>query len=150
MRMLIQRVAHARVVVGGQVVGAIGPGLLVLVGFESADAEEDLAWSAGKLVRMRIFADEAGAMNLSLQETGGELLVVSQFTLFAATKKGNRPSFIRSAPGPVAQGFYEQFLACCAHELGHPVQAGIFGAHMQVELLNDGPVTVWVDSKARE
>jgi len=150
MRMLIQRVAHARVVVGGQVVGAIGPGLLVLVGFEAADAEEDLAWSAGKLVRMRIFADEAGAMNLSLQETGGELLVVSQFTLFAATKKGNRPSFIRSAPAPVAQGFYAQFLALCIHELGRPVQAGIFGAHMHVELLNDGPVTVWVDSKARE
>lgn len=150
MRAVIQRVARASVSVGGQVTGAIPRGLLVLVAVENTDTAEDIAWLSGKIVRLRIFADEDGVMNRSLQETGGELLVISQFTLFASTRKGNRPSYLRSAPAEIAVPLYEQFVARLRQDLGRPVQTGEFGADMQVDLVNDGPVTILMDSRARE
>jgi D-tyrosyl-tRNA(Tyr) deacylase len=150
MRAVIQRVARASVMVDQKIVGLIGRGLLVLVGIESADSSEDIGWLAGKIARLRIFADEQGAMNRSVQETGGELLVISQFTLFASTRKGNRPSFMDAAPPDQASRFYEEFCKQLELETRKMVQRGIFGAHMQVELLNDGPVTIWIDTKKRE
>lgn len=150
MRAVIQRVSQASVTIAGQVKGAIGRGLLVLVAVEEADTPEDVEWLAGKLVRLRIFADEAGLMNRSVQDCGGDVLVVSQFTLFASTKKGNRPSYLRSARPEVAIPRYEAFVARLAVELGKPVQTGEFGADMQVALVNDGPVTLVMDTKARE
>ncbi len=129
---------------------SINAGLLILVAVEDADAAEDIEWLAGKLVRLRVFNDDAGLMNRSVQDIGGELLVVSQFTLFASTKKGNRPSYIRSARPEVAIPLYEQFLAKLSTEFGKPVQAGEFGADMKVALVNDGPVTIIIDTKARE
>lgn len=150
MRAVIQRVARASVSVGGQVTGAIPRGLLVLVAVENTDTAEDIAWLSGKIVRLRIFADEDGVMNRSLQETGGELLVISQFTLFASTRKGNRPSYLRSARPEIAVPLYEQFVARLRQDLGRPVQTGEFGADMQVDLVNDGPVTILMDSRARE
>lgn len=150
MRAVIQRVSEGRVAIGGQVKGAIGRGLVVLVAVEDADTAEDVEWLSGKIVRLRIFGDAKGVMNLSVQEVGGEILVISQFTLFASTKKGNRPSYTRSARPEIAIPRYEEFLARLAHELGKPVAAGEFGADMQVSLCNDGPVTIIMDSKQRE
>lgn len=151
MRALIQRVSEASVSVNGEIVGEIGQGLVVLCGFEEADESgDDLAWMARKIVALRIFADEAGAMNLSVVDVGGELLIISQFTLFASTAKGARPSFLRSAKGPIAEPLYEQFCGLCEVELGKKVARGVFGADMQVSLVNDGPVTIWMDSRGRE
>lgn len=150
MRTVIQRVSEASVTIGGRVRSAIGGGLLVLVAVEDADTPEDIEWLAGKLVRLRIFADAAGLMNRSVQDVGGDILVVSQFTLFASTKKGNRPSYLRSARPEVAIPRYEAFVARLAVELGRPVHTGEFGADMKVALVNDGPVTLTMDTKARE
>ena len=150
MRAVIQRVSQASVTIAGQVRGTIARGLLVLVAIEDADTAEDIEWLAGKIVRLRIFADDAGLMNRSVQDVGGEILVVSQFTLVASTKKGNRPSYLRSARPEVAIPKYDAFVARLAAELGRPVATGEFGADMQVSLLNDGPVTITVDTKARE
>jgi D-tyrosyl-tRNA(Tyr) deacylase len=150
MRAVIQRVSEASVAINGQVTGAIGRGLLVLLAVEEADDAEDIEWLSGKIVRLRIFDDENGVMNRSVGETGGGILVVSQFTLFASTRKGNRPSYTRSARPETAIPLYEQFLARLAQDLGQPVATGEFGAEMQVRLTNDGPVTIPIDSKARE
>ena len=150
MRVLLQRVTQASVTVDNKTRAQIGSGALVLVGIEEADALDDAAWLAGKIARLRIFADETGVMNQSLQQTGGDALVVSQFTLHAATKKGNRPSYIRAARPETAIPLYQQFVAALEQELGKPVPTGEFGAMMQVALVNDGPVTIWIDSKARE
>jgi len=150
MRAVIQRVAEARVTVAGRVTGSIQKGLLVLLAVEDADTAEDLEWLSGKIVRLRIFNDDAGVMNRSVQEIGGGILVVSQFTLFASTKKGNRPSYIRSSRPEVAVPLYEKFIARLTQDLGKPIATGEFGAHMHVSLLNDGPVTIIIDSKARE
>jgi D-aminoacyl-tRNA deacylase len=150
MRAVIQRVSRADVKIGGNLAGEIGPGLLVLLGIAREDTAADGEWLAEKLVRLRIFADDAGQMNRSLQETGGGILVVSQFTLLASTRKGTRPSFNGAAdPGP-AKALYELFLRQIATALSRPVACGEFGAEMQVSLVNDGPVTLIVDSKQRE
>ena len=133
--------------VDAQVVGKIGAGLLVLAGFEADETESDLDWMAGKLVRLRLFSDEAGVMNRSVQEVGGEILAVSQFTLYASVKKGNRPSWSRAARGEVSGPLFERFVAKLSAELGKPVPTGVFGADMQVALVNDGPVTIAVDSR---
>jgi len=135
------------VTVDAQVVGKIGAGLLVLAGFEADETESDLDWMAGKLVRLRLFSDEAGVMNRSVQEVGGEILAVSQFTLYASVKKGNRPSWSRAARGEVSGPLFERFVAKLSAELGKPVPTGVFGADMQVALVNDGPVTIAVDSR---
>jgi len=150
MRVIIQRVRSAAVKVDGKTTGTIEKGLLVLAGWEDADTDEDLDWMAGKIARLRIFSDEAGLMNLSVQEIGGDILLVSQFTLFASTKKGNRPSFIRSAKPDFAIPMYQKFILTLEKELGKPIQTGIFGADMKVALENDGPVTIFIDSKAKE
>jgi D-tyrosyl-tRNA(Tyr) deacylase len=150
MRTVIQRVSQASVTIGGQVKGAIGPGLLVLVGVEEADTAEDIEWLSGKLVRLRVFNDEQGLMNRSVQDVQGGILVISQFTLFASTKKGNRPSWSRAAGPEAAIPLYEAFVRRLALDLGRAVQTGEFGADMQVALVNDGPVTVFIDTKARE
>ncbi len=150
MRALIQRVSTAEVRIDGEREAGIGPGLLVLLGVEDADSAEDGEWLAGKISRLRIFPDESGNMNAGLLETGGDALVVSQFTLHASTRKGNRPSFIRAARPEVAIPLYEAFLKGLETALGKPVARGIFGADMKVSLINDGPVTIWMDSKARE
>jgi D-tyrosyl-tRNA(Tyr) deacylase len=150
MRALVQRVRDASVSVDGQVTGAIGPGLLVLAGVGDDDAPEDRDWLARKIVQMRIFDDDAGVMNLSVAETDGGVLAVSQFTLYASTRKGNRPSWSSAAPPLIAQPAFDAFVHALAQELGRPVARGVFGAHMQVALVNDGPVTIWLDSRARE
>jgi D-tyrosyl-tRNA(Tyr) deacylase len=150
MRAIIQRVSEASVTVDREITGNIGSGLLVLAGFEPDDADADLDWMAGKLVRMRLFADAAGLMNRSVQDAGGEILAVSQFTLYASVKKGNRPSWSRAARGDVSQPMFERFVAKLECQLGKPVATGVFGADMQVSLVNDGPVTVFVDSKSSE
>lgn len=150
MRVVIQRVRAAAVAVAGETVGKIGLGLLVLAGFEEADDEADLAWMAGKIVRTRIMADDSGVMNRSVLDADGEILAVSQFTLFASLKKGNRPSWSRAARGDVSQPLFERFVARLSAELGKPVPTGIFGADMQVSLVNDGPVTIVVDSRQAE
>lgn len=150
MRVVVQRVGSARVEVGGEAVGRIGRGLLLLVGVEPADGDTDIAWLCGKIARLRIFPDDSGVMNRSLAEIGGEALAVSQFTLFASTRKGNRPSWSRAAPPPVAEPLFERFVASLAAELGRPVPTGRFGADMQVHLVNDGPVTLCLDSRAPE
>lgn len=150
MRVVIQRVKEAAVTVDRQVVGRIGPGMLVLAGFENEDGEADLDWMAGKLVRMRLFADAGGVMNRSVQEAGGEILAVSQFTVYASVKKGNRPSWSRAARGEVSQPLFEYFVEKLAAELGKPVPTGVFGADMEISLVNDGPVTLSVDSRAPE
>lgn len=137
-------------VIGGNVKGVIGRGLLVLLAVEETDTPEDIEWLSGKVVRLRIFDDTNGVMNLSVQEIQGEILLVSQFTLFASTKKGNRPSYSRSARPEIAVPLYEQFIARLAADLGRPVQTGEFGADMKVTLTNDGPVTILIDSKNRE
>jgi D-tyrosyl-tRNA(Tyr) deacylase len=150
MRAVIQRASESKVLIGGDVAGAIGAGLLVLVAVEEADTPEDIAWLSGKIVRLRIFDDGEGVMNRSVQESGGEILVVSQFTLFASTRKGNRPSYTRSARPELAIPLYERFVAHLAQDLGRPVETGRFGANMQVSLINDGPVTILLDSKVKE
>lgn len=150
MRLVIQRVREASVTIEDTVRTAIGPGLLVLAGIENEDAAEDVEWLAAKLPRLRIFNDAAGQMNLSLLDTGGDVLVVSQFTLHASTRKGNRPSFIRAARPEIAIPLYEHFLQALQDSLGKPVAAGVFGAHMRVSLVNDGPVTILMDSRQRE
>lgn len=149
-RAVVQRVSRAAVTIDGRVRGEIGPGLLVLLGVEDADTPEDIEWLSGKIVRLRIFNDDASVMNRSVQEVGGAILVVSQFTLFASTKKGNRPSWIRAARPETAIPLYEAFLARLRADFGGPMTTGEFGADMQVSLVNDGPVTIWIDSKQRE
>jgi D-tyrosyl-tRNA(Tyr) deacylase len=150
MRTIIQRVAKASVAVDCEKVAKIDAGLLVLAGFECGDGDADLDWMAGKIVRMRIFADADGVMNRSVQEAGGEILAVSQFTLYASVKKGNRPSWSRAARGEVSQPLFERFVARLSTELGREVQTGVFGADMRVALVNDGPVTLSLDSRAPE
>jgi D-tyrosyl-tRNA(Tyr) deacylase len=149
-RAVIQRVSQASVTINGAVVGAIQNGLLVLLAIEEADAAEDVEWLSGKIVRLRIFNDEQGLMNCSVQEVAGEILLVSQFTLFASTRKGNRPSFSRSARPEIAIPLYEQFIRRLTEDLGREIQTGEFGADMKVNLTNDGPVTIIIDSKTRE
>jgi D-tyrosyl-tRNA(Tyr) deacylase len=150
MRAVIQRVSEARVVIGGAVNGAIQGGLLVLVAIEETDTPSDIEWLSGKIVRLRVFNDDQGVMNRSVQECRGGVLVVSQFTLFASTRKGNRPSYSRSAQPAIAVPLYQQFIARLEQDLGQPVQTGEFGADMDVSLINDGPVTIIIDSKLRE
>lgn len=150
MRVVVQRVSEAKVEVAGAVSGAIGPGLLVLAGFEETDTEADLDWMAGKIVRMRIFPDADGVMNRSVGEAGGDILAVSQFTLYASVKKGNRPSWSRAARGDVSQPLFARFVAKLVAELGKPVPTGVFGADMAVSLVNDGPVTLAIDSRQPE
>lgn len=150
MRILIQRVSSASVSIGGAVRSAIGPGLLVLVGITPEDGAEDIDYLSGKLVRLRIFDDERGVMNLDVGQAGGDIMVVSQFTLMASTRKGNRPSYIAAAPEPVSRPLYERFVAAVEALMGRPVATGEFGADMQVALVNDGPVTIWMDSRRRE
>lgn len=150
MRAVVQRVRHARVTVDGHVTGAIGPGLLVLAGVTDGDTAEDRAWLARKIVQMRVFDDDAGVMNRSVQDAGGDILAVSQFTLFASTRKGNRPSYSAAARPDVARPAFDALVAELAQQLGRPVPTGVFGAMMQVELVNDGPVTIVLDSGTRE
>ena len=150
MRLLIQRVRRASVGIDGREHSRIGRGLLALVGIEEADGQEDIDWLAGKLLRLRVFDDERGVMNLDVGQIGGEVMIVSQFTLFASTRKGNRPSYIRSAPEAVSRPLYERFVAAVERESGRAVATGVFGADMKIELVNDGPVTIWIDSKNRE
>ena len=150
MRALIQRVAHASVTIDGELRSSIGKGLLILLGIEEADTQEDIDYLVGKISRLRIFDDENGVMNLDIQQIDGQALVVSQFTLHASTKKGNRPSYIRSAPASISKPLYEKFVATLETALGKQVGTGEFGADMKVELLNDGPVTIWIDSRNKE
>ena len=150
MRAVIQRVSQANLTVGGQTRASIGSGLVVLLAVEETDTSEDIEWLSGKIVRLRIFNDEQGVMNRSVQEIGREILLVSQFTLFASTKKGNRPSYSRSAKPEIAIPLYEQFIARLTEDFGKPILTGEFGADMQVALTNNGPVTITIDSKARE
>lgn len=150
MRAVIQRVSEAGVRIDHRTTGRIGKGLLVFLGVEETDGEEDIAWLCGKISRLRVFPDGQGIMNLSIMETGGSVLVVSQFTLHASTKKGNRPSYIRAARPEIAIPVYESFVEYLKKESGVPVMTGEFGAMMQVDLINDGPVTIWIDTKNRE
>lgn len=150
MRVLIQRVSYASVKVAGEITGEIEKGLLILLGIENEDTEEDIKWLCSKISGLRIFRDTDDKMNKSLMDVGGGLLVVSQFTLHASTKKGNRPSFIKAARPEMAIPLYEKFKALLSIQSGLKVESGEFGAMMDVELLNDGPVTIWIDSKNRE
>jgi D-aminoacyl-tRNA deacylase len=150
MRAMIQRVSRANVTIGGSEKAAIGHGLLVLLGIADSDGDDDVVWLSGKIGRMRIFADDAGLMNRSLVDVAGEVLVISQFTLFASTQKGNRPSFLAAARPDKAIPLYEKFLQLLQREIGKPVSCGEFGADMQVALVNDGPVSIWVDTRNRE
>jgi D-tyrosyl-tRNA(Tyr) deacylase len=150
MRAVIQRVSRAGVTIQGLVKARIDAGLLVLLAIEEADGPEDIEWLSGKIVRLRIFPDNAGVMNRSVSEAGGEILLVSQFTLFASTRKGNRPSYSRSANPQIAVPLYESFIQRLTADFGKPVRTGEFGADMQVDLVNDGPVTIIIDSKLRE
>ena len=144
--MLIQRVKQASVEIDGAEFSRIGRGLLVFVGIEEADSEQDIEWLTGKLLRLRIFDDAEGVMNLDVQQVGGEVMVVSQFTLHASTKKGNRPSYFRAAGEAISRPMYEKFVASVEKALGKSVATGSFGADMAVGLVNDGPVTIWIDS----
>lgn len=150
MRIVIQRVSEASVAIEGKINGAIKNGLLVLAGFEDADTLEDIEWISKKLIQLRIFNDAEDVMNLSVQDVEGEILVVSQFTLHAATKKGNRPSYIKAARPEKAIPLYNKFIQQLTNDLGKPVAIGIFGADMKVALVNDGPVTIIIDSKNKE
>lgn len=150
MRVVIQRVTEASVKVNEQTVGAIQQGLLILAGIEAADTNEDIEWLSHKIVQLRIFNDAQGLMNVSLKEIDGNILLISQFTLHAATKKGNRPSFIKAAKPEIAIPIYEKLIASLENALGKKIEKGIFGADMKVALLNDGPVTIFIDSKNRE
>ncbi|MEJ8756097.1 D-aminoacyl-tRNA deacylase [Pontibacter sp. H259] len=150
MRVVVQRVTQASVTINNQVKGEIGLGLLVLAGFTPSDTDEDLKWTAGKVAQLRIFSDADDKMNLSIQDVNGDMLVISQFTLFANTKKGNRPSYINAAPPTTAIPLYEKFIVYLEAALGKKVQTGEFGADMKVALLNDGPVTITIDSQNKE
>lgn len=150
MRALIQRVSQASVKIGNTEKGRIGAGLLILLGIEENDLPEDVVWLAGKIARLRIFNDHDGIMNLGIRDLNGEILVISQFTLHASTKKGNRPSYIRAAKPETAVPLYENFIRQLRSEIDKPVQTGEFGAMMQVSLVNDGPVTIFIDSKSKE
>ena len=150
MRILIQRVRKAKVKVEGDLIDFIGQGLLVFLGIENEDDTNDLVWLVNKLLHLRIFNDEKQVMNLSLLDVKGELMVVSQFTLMAATKKGNRPSYIRAASHQIAIPLYEKFLLLAEESLGNRVARGVFGADMKISLINDGPVTIFIDSKNKE
>ncbi len=150
MRIVIQRVTEASVTINQQIHGQIKTGYLVLAGFEENDLEEDLRWISKKITDLRIFSDQDGKMNLSVQDIKGEILLVSQFTLFASTKKGNRPSFIRSASPEIAVHLYEKFILILNQLLPNTIKTGVFGADMQISLINDGPVTITIDSKVRE
>jgi D-tyrosyl-tRNA(Tyr) deacylase len=150
MRVVIQRVLNAAVVIEEKTHASIGKGLMILLGVEENDTLEDITWLTQKIAQLRIFEDANGLMNISVQDIAGEILVVSQFTLFASTKKGNRPSFIRSAKPDIAIPLYEQFVASLSQLINKPVATGVFGADMQVQLINDGPVTIVIDSKAKE
>lgn len=157
MRVVIQRVTQSQVAIAPcegesrtEVIGKIGPGLMVLVGIEAADDDTDIAWLSKKIVNLRVFDDAAGVMNLSIKDAGGDILLISQFTLQAATAKGNRPSYIKAAPPAQAIPVYEKFIRKLEEDLGKPVQTGKFGADMEVTIVNDGPVTILIDSKNRE
>jgi len=150
MRALVQRVREARVTVDGRVTGAIGSGLLVLAGVIDGDSGDDRDWLVHKIVNLRVFDDEAGVMNRSVRDVSGDILAVSQFTLYASTKKGHRPSWSAAARPEVAEPLFDALVAALAVALGKPVQTGVFGAHMDVALVNDGPVTLWLDSRSRE
>ncbi|MFM2009773.1 MAG: hypothetical protein RLZZ479_163 [Bacteroidota bacterium] len=150
MRVVLQRVTSASVIVEDKIVGEIQKGIVVLVGIEEADSQEDIDWLVGKITQLRIFGDENGVMNLSVEEVNGDVLVVSQFTLHAATKKGNRPSYIKAARPEVAIPMYEKFVSSLETKLAKKVATGIFGADMKVALLTDGPVTIIIDSKNKE
>ena len=150
MRLLIQRVTEARCRIEGEVHSEIGRGLVVLVGVGNDETKEEIEWLTKKLVQLRIFDDESGVMNLSVQDIAGEVMIVSQFTLHAMTKKGNRPSWIKAAPEAISKPLYETFVASVEQSIGRPVATGVFGADMKIELINDGPVTIWIDSKNRE
>ena len=147
MRAVIQRVSGASVSIHGQVTASIAGGLLILLGIEDADTDEDIEWLSAKMVNLRIFNDTEGVMNVSLKDAGGDLLLVSQFTLHASTRKGNRPSYIAAAKPDIAIPLYEKMIARLSEDLGKTVKTGSFGADMQVELVNDGPVTIWIDTK---
>jgi D-aminoacyl-tRNA deacylase len=150
MKAVIQRVSKASVTIDGVINAAIQKGLLVLVGIEDADTAEDIEWLSGKIVNLRIFDDAAGVMNESVKDQGGDIIIVSQFTLQASTKKGNRPSYIKASKPGIAVPLYEKMIAKLTADLGKPVGTGIFGADMKVELLNDGPVTIVIDTKLRD
>ena len=150
MRAVIQRATQAGVTVNGVLKGSIGKGLLVLLGIEEADGPEDIAWLSTKIVNLRIFSDDEGVMNRSLADAGGDILLVSQFTLHASTKKGNRPSYMRAAKPAVANALYMQMILQLQRDTGKEIQTGEFQAHMQVSLVNDGPVTIIIDTKNRE
>jgi D-tyrosyl-tRNA(Tyr) deacylase len=150
MKVVIQRVTHASVTIDGQIRGAVGGGLLILLGIEESDSTEDIEWLSGKIVNLRIFDDADGVMNVSVKDNGGEILLVSQFTLHASTKKGNRPSYIKAAKPGVSIPLYEKMILQLEKDLGKKIQTGTFGADMKVNLLNDGPVTIIIDSKNRE
>ena len=150
MRAVIQRVTGCRLTIDGAEFSRIGHGLLVLIGIEDIDNKEDIDWLAAKIARLRIFNDDQGVMNLSVADTGGDVMVVSQFTLHASTKKGNRPSYIRAAKPETAVPLYEKFVSQMETELGKPVITGVFGANMQLEFTNDGPVTIIIDTKNKE
>jgi D-tyrosyl-tRNA(Tyr) deacylase len=150
MKAVIQRVTQASVSIGGNLKNQIGLGLLVLLGIEEPDGQEDIEWLSGKICRMRIFNDTDGVMNLSVTEVNGEILVISQFTLHASTKKGNRPSYIHAARPETAIPLYEKFVKQLSSDLGKDVKTGEFGAIMQIQLINDGPVTIIIDSRSRE
>ena len=150
MKLVIQRVNEASVTIDGQVAGAIQKGLMVLLGIETADTMEDVDWLSNKIVQMRIFDDAEGVMNLSVKEIGGNILLVSQFTLHASTKKGNRPSYIAAAKHDISIPLYEAMIKKLTADMGAPIQTGVFGADMKVALINNGPVTIIVDSKNRE
>ncbi len=150
MRVVLQRAIQASVSVNGGIKGEIAKGLLVFAGIEEADNDEDIQWLAGKIVNLRMFDDMHKIPNISIKEAGGDILLISQFTLHALTKKGNRPSYIRAAKPDIAIPIYENLIARLEKELGKQIQTGVFGADMQVSLINDGPVTIWMDSKRRE
>lgn len=150
MRALIQRVSQASVTVEGKITASIGQGLLVLLGIEDADTNEDIQWLSKKIIQLRIFNDANGVMNLDVTNVGGEIIVVSQFTLHAMTKKGNRPSYINASKPDFAIPMYEKFCQQLSSDLGKPIGTGVFGAHMDVALVNDGPVTIWMDTKNKE
>jgi D-tyrosyl-tRNA(Tyr) deacylase len=150
MRAVIQRVTKASVTIEARINGQIGNGLLVLAGIEDADTDEDIEWLSGKIVNLRIFNDENGVMNISIKDTGGDILLISQFTLHASTKKGNRPSYIKASKPEIAIPLYEKLIWQLSTAMCKPIQTGIFGADMKVELLNDGPVTIVIDTKNKE
>jgi len=150
MRVVIQRVTRASVIIEGKIHGQIADGLLVLVGIEDADTWDDIEWLSGKIINLRIFNDQNGVMNISLKDVDGNILLISQFTLHASAKKGNRPSYIKAAKPDIAIPLYEKMIQQLSNDLGKQIQTGVFGADMKVELLNDGPVTIVMDTKNRE